>query len=356
MEDYKKYFLEKDVFNFLDDLSFTLLDTYKCDNGCKECFLNEEWPYVDYPKENTPKIKNLYKFRDWFNTTTNVDDLLLLKNRYSTLYEVLQDHSPDFSKSLTNYGVVKWADIMVNDFNFNGISEITMNYKIVLKFKEEIKKALLKMSKKYKIRIYKLVRINTTPEEHDAIIDFEKWLKANIDTNLLYHNEDWHDVNYDNITFAEKSCEYVTGIKLKRISHNPVSILDNCMIYQQNKMYFFWVDLLYHTDFIDGNLSIDKFLFETLRMKEKKYSYFVNNLQDWQEETEDAKFLKEYFRSYVDFIKLNENYNFIPMFSLDNRPKMINALDKAGWIKIKNLGFINKNSKLDKTIPMYEFK
>lgn len=350
------YFIKNDALQNFDDISFTLLDRYKCNIHCKECFLENIW---DNSKSSENfDFENFIKNTKYFYYVKNIDDLLFIKKNYHILYEKLKFFSKYFTKSLQNQSIITNKTMLINDLNFKLIDEISIWTSFYSKNKKKIKRCIDEYLTKYKIKIIKFI---IDKIEKDDLVDIKNYINYLESKDICIFTQKLSWENKNDFSFDYHPVDIILGMNYNNIWNYPVFKLNNSFLYQKNFACHCWYD--FFDDMfpnekkhrINLNQNLDLLMFDMLFTKIEKYNYFyLNNWKKVFGNKYEKELLFNYLHNICNNIILNKDFNFIPLCIIPYH--LHKFLEKLEYIKINNLGYLKKKSINENIIPMLSWK
>ena len=123
--DYKKYFLEQDGLNNIqNEIIFSLLKRYNCFAGCKVCYTQKDFElalptFNQFVPTTIDPVMEQEWFRvfDYFYCVSNIDDIFWMKHNQPHLYEWYIKHGYRFEwGNMTDNNFIRSQPLFLNEF------------------------------------------------------------------------------------------------------------------------------------------------------------------------------------------------------------------------------------------------
>jgi hypothetical protein len=357
-DNFASYFYENDsTLNIQSELIFSVLGRYNCFAGCKVCYtqkhFNEALPdFFNYvPVIISQEIENKwFNIFDHFNTVSNIDDIFWMKHERPQVYEWYKKNSHRFVwGNMTDNNFIRTQPIFVNELTpETKIQEISFSEDWLERLNiSEIIQMLDVLNNRNGINKIKFILNN----EHGMLPNASKiwqWVQDRSIKAYCSH----HD--FKNITTKLNTvipqAEHITS---DRCDIYTVCRESNYLMYNN-----FFLTLIESIGiektpyYIFKEFNAEEHLKEMLNGKVKLYSQWVEKFDRKEIITNslsDTYF--EYFRWVRDNIKINQNYNFIPIDLLNARHRYYHKLANNGWT-ITEYGLFKQGS--SNVIPLIE--
>jgi len=337
------YFYENDsLLNVHNEVIFSLLGRYNCFAGCQICYTQKHF------KQALPKFKQFIPTKitkeqeeqwfyifDHFATISNIDDLFWMKHEHPHLYDWYQKHSHRFTwGSMTDNNFIRTQPLFLNELSpETTIQEISFSDTWLDKIDVNEVIAMLNSLNK-RNGIMKIKFILTKPENNNVNLLF-KWIKDNGIENYCSH----HDFQGNTLKLktdipqAEHIASFDSDIfpvcRESNYLQNSGFFLTLTGAIDTNNTPYYSFNTPYH-----GNNSFDsaKHLSSMLQGKINLYKKWSSDYK--QGKIQDFGAGQKYF-DYFDFVgkyvKVNEDYNFIPIDLLNAKHRYYHKLVEQGW-------------------------
>lgn len=344
-EEFGKFFLREDSLRALDtELSVTLNKRYKCNAGCKMCYLSDQWiPHKDFQPIGLYTEQNLtaeweetfFDFADNFKIVSTIDDMRYLKKHFPKQYRFYLDNSEFFSlSSISDQSLFYHYPIIMDETRFKDIYEITFSDRFLIHNYKKIKTMMSSVLKRYKIEQVKIINGNIpcNIKEKKKIKDFLIFLQER-GIQVSYHNDinfEWEQVeNAAHAFYSENNEPYPILNQVTFLAFEDIYLELSDFTSKDNA---FKVGCIYELhDFSD---ILPKVIQTKLNIYENNAITLLNK---------DSHYVK-YFKFCADKFKVNEDFNFIPYIILRDYAKWYNKLIKSGeWIDA-GPGLLKKDS------------
>lgn len=358
-EDHPTYFLTQDAVKSLTyDIYFSPMKKYYCHANCSVCYIKNQlteglsYYAASAPDKITSADEHMWQdiFEYFYVIRTN-DDLRYLKKQYPYVYSWYQSNASIFEFGMTDNSVLLQHDVLINDLNLKGISDISfsedfLNKKSIKNGK--IKAVISDYLEKYGLCKIKVIR-TSTDELSEHILELVDWLSSIGIKNCLqqdFRKED--NIEYDLQDTFEYQNSYYTHFNGK--SYQIFREAPHMM----NDRFFFTIE-----DATDINLNAfhvikdkqfipQEFLCDMLT---KKLEWYRNNIDELETATDPMlKKFKSYFTECQNF-EVNRDFNFIPSFMFDDKCVFYHKLKTKNFIST-DYGLYNPTGKPK---PLVEF-
>jgi len=349
------YFLENDaLLNIHNEVIFSVLGRYNCFAGCQICYTQKHFKQAlpDFNKFVPTQITSEQEAQwldifDHFTTVSNIDDLFWMKHEQPHLYDWYQKHSHRFSwGSMTDNNFIRTQPLFVNELSpETRIQEISFSDAWLDRVNvNEVISMLGVLNKRNSIQKIKFI---LTQPETDNVKKLFNWIKDNgIEDYCSHHDFQGNTIKLDtNIPQAEHIASFDSDVF-------PVCRESN---YLQNNSFFLTL-----TEAIDTN-NAPYYAFETFNTEQHLSAMVqgkVDQYRKWTEQYEkgliadnNSKNYFDYFKWVTENVKVNQNYNFVPIDMLNAKHKYYYKLAEQGW-NITNYGLLKKGTSA--VIPLIE--
>ena len=349
-----RYFYENDaLMNIHNEVIFSVLGRYNCFAGCKVCYTEKHF------KEALPKFKNFipkeinsdieqqwHNLFDHFKHISNIDDLFWMKHEQPHLYEWYQKHSHRFIwGSMTDNNFIRTQPIFLNELSADTkIQEISFSTSWLDKInKQEIFDMLKKLNDRNGIQKIKFI---LTTEDNTSLDLLSKWVEDNgIGYTCSHHdfNEITQKLNTD-IPQAEHIASFDSDVfyvcrESNYLQHNGFFLTLIESIDVNNKPYYQF-----------NEFDAVKHLSAMIQGKVDLYTKWVNQNANALDIDQNKDYF-DYFKWVSNNVKVNHNYNFIPIDLLNAKHRYYHKLTNNEW-QITDYGLL-KNGTTD-VVPLLE--
>lgn len=323
---HKEYFLKYDnLKNITREIIFSAFRRYNCLAGCKVCYTDHLFAKHDpafnrFIPDGFDRRYNELLFNNvlpYFYSRSTIDDLYWCKYNHPHIYEWYVEHQEEFVfGNMTDNNFIRTQPLLLKDFKNTRIYEITFSDEWVDKVVLDLPKMLDDLHKQ--LPITKLKIIQKTRDWDHAILD---WARAN-DVGISRHydvmNSDTMDLDYEQtLNFCSEDGYIFT-------------ICGESDYLQYDSFFLTLVDAIDATqDPYDTLWDPVKHLSNSLKAKIDLYKRYADKLVNTQNPI--TKKYREYFLWVTEHLKVNDDYNFIPIVALDKWNKYYPKLVQNGW-------------------------
>lgn len=344
-EDHSTYFLTQDALKSVSfDLWFSPAKKYYCGSNCTVCYIKDKLaeglPFYDQmlpDKITDAQTEKWYDVFKYFYVIRTNDDLSLLKSKYPHIFEWYREHGHLFEYGMTDNAILAQHDILMNDLSLKGLGDVSMSDFFLnrINSKKNYNKVLSILQDymdKYDLCKIKIIRTEGG-ELQDHVIELVDWLNSNGVKNSLQS-----DLRND-----ENSRYGLDGVFEYQNTYTMNARGTTYQIYREaihlfNDRFFYSIDdatdireLPFHI--IGDTFDPMKLLSDMLKTKLLKYDKFGSELDYGISELIDK--FKHYYINTKEVFVVNDDFNFIPTFMLDERTQFYHGLLEIGFVKTK---------------------
>ena len=353
------YFYENDsTLNIQSELIFSVLGRYNCFAGCKVCYtqkhFNEALPdFFNYvPIGIGAEIEQKwFGIFDHFTTVSNIDDIFWMKHERPRVYEWYKKNSHRFVwGNMTDNNFIRTQPIFVNELSPDTrIQEISFSEEWLERLDlNDITRMLNTLNNRNGINKIKFILSNNQDNMSPGVSRIWKWVQdSSIQAYCSHHD------------FREPTTKLKTVIpQAEHIASDRSDIYTVCR--ESNYLMYdnFFLTLIesigtennpYH---IFKEFNSEQHLLDMLIGKVDLYTKWVNKYDQGLVQTNDLSELYfEYFRWVKNHVRVNSNYNFIPIDLLNARHRYYHKLVEQGW-SVTDYGLLKQNA--NNVIPLIE--
>lgn len=354
------YFYENDsTLNIQSELIFSVLGRYNCFAGCKVCYtqkhFNEALPdFFNYvPISISEEMEHKwFEIFDHFSTVSNIDDIFWMKHERPQVYNWYKKNSQRFVwGNMTDNNFIRTQPIFVNELSpETRIQEISFSEEWLERLDlNKIIKMLDVLNSRNGINKIKFILRNSNQENMlPGVAKIWDWVQDKAIQSYCSHH-DFRDLTVK-LNSAIPQAEHMAS--------------DRCDIYTVCRESNY---LMYDNFFLT--------LIESIGIESKPYHVFKNfdataHLKDmlagkvelytkWVEKYDQGLIVTnllsdiyfEYFRWVRDNVRVNHDYNFIPIDLLNARHRYYHKLIDAGWT-VTDYGLLKPGT--NNVIPLIE--
>lgn len=355
-----RYFYENDaLLNIHNELIFSVLGRYNCFAGCKICYTQKHFQQAlpEFSKF-IPTYITAEKQAQWFNifdhfgVVSNIDDLFWMKHEQPFLYDWYKENSYRFSwGSMTDNNFIRTQPLFINELSPETyIQEISFSDKwLDVVDVNEIISMLYDLNKRNGIGKLKFI---LTKESASKNVNYLfQWIKDNGIDNFCSH----HDFHKNTIKL-NTNIPQATHIASFDCDIFPVCRESN---YLQDNSFFLTlieaIDVKNKPYYMFTEFDSVKHISDMLKGKIELYSRWVSLHESGL--INDNGYSENYFSYYKwvsEHVRVNENYNFIPIDLLNAKHRYYHKLVDLGWV-ITDYGLFDNNLS-NTAIPLIEIK
>jgi len=344
-EEFSRFFLQEDSLRALDiELSVTLNKRYKCNAGCKMCYLSNQWiehkdfqPIGKYTEENltTEWEETFFDFASNFKIVSTIDDMRYLKKYFPKQYNFYKENSEFFSlSSISDQSLFYHFPIITQEMRFKDIYELTFSDRFLTKNIRKIKTMLEEVTDRYQIGQVKIVNgdLPLSINESKKVRDFVKFL-LDKGVQTYYH----HDINHEWKQVKDAAHAFYSE------NSQPYPVLNQVTFLAFEDIYLELSDFTSKDNAFKVGCMYELHDFSDLLPKvlQTKLDIYKNNATTLL--NKDSHYTK-YFKSCADSFIINQEFNFIPYILLRDYAVWYNKLIEAGdWLDV-GPGLLKKDS------------
>lgn len=352
------YFYENDsLLNIHSELIFSILGRYNCFAGCKVCYTQKHFQQAlpEFRKFIPAEISieqelEWFKVFDHFTSVSNIDDLFWMKHEHQSLYKWYIKNSHRFGwGNMTDNNFIRTQPLFVNELSAQTfIQEISFSDSwLDLISIKEITSMLDQLNKRNGIGKIKFILTKGVDSENVKYLF--QWIKDNGIENFCSHH-DFHKQTIKlntNIPQAEHIASFDSDVY-------PVCRESN---YLQNNSFFLTlieaIDTKNTPYYSFTQFDSVKHLSNMIKGKVELYSKWVSQKDSGLINDNGAgqKYF-DYYRWVSNNVRVNDDYNFIPIDLLNARHRYYHKLVELGWT-ITDYGLF-KQGLNSKVIPLIE--
>jgi hypothetical protein len=334
------YWYENDcLLNIHNEVIFSVLGRYNCFAGCEVCYTQKHF------KEALPNFKKFilskiskeqeeqwFEIFDHFATVSNIDDLFWMKTEQTHLYDWYKKHSHRFAwGSMTDNNFIRTQPLFMNELSSDTkIQEISFSDSWLEKIKiKEIMYMLEELQKRNGIGKIKFILTQKDAMDITNVKKLWEWIQqSEIEYSCSHHDFKGNTQKIiSEIPQAEHIASYDSDIY-------PVCRESN---YLQNNGFFLTltgaidtVNKPYYS--FEANFDSQKHLSDMVQGKIDLYKTWAYSYQQGKIKDDGAgKNYFDYFKWVSTHVKVNKDYNFIPIDLLNAKHKYYHKLVELGW-------------------------
>lgn len=359
----KEYFLEKDGLNNIqNEVIFSLLKRYNCFAGCKVCYTQSDFQNAlprfksFIPMTIDPELeKEWFKVFDYFYCVSNIDDIFWMKHEQPHLYDWYQKHGHKFEwGNMTDNNFIRSQPLFINEFApETKIYEISFSAKWLEQINlDEIISMLTVLHKRNSIKKIKFIFDDETDYDLPSVKKLFNWTYEHgiNEYNCSHHNfmGKMKILNNDGSYPVQSDfCASDDGTVYNVLGQSDYIQYDNFFLTLQDSISIDSVPYYSFKEF-DHNNHLYKMMqgkIDIYRTWAEKYKQGLiqNNPQ--------AEVHFKYFDWVSSHVKINKNFNYIPVNLLRPTSKYYNKLKKLDYTATE-FGLLKKNS--NQVVPLVE--
>lgn len=348
------YFYENDsLLNIHNEVIFSVLGRYNCFAGCSVCYTEKHFKQAlpkfkkFIPKTINPDMEQQwFEIFDHFKNISNIDDLFWMKHEQPHLFKWYKTNSHRFIwGSMTDNNFIRTQPIFINELSSDTkIQEISFSDAWLEKvYVNDILKMLGDLHKRNTIQKIKFIDTKVGNKNLNTV---NEWAKHNGIAYSCSH----HDFNgitqklSTDIPQAEHIASYNSDVF-------PVCRESN---YLQNDSFFLTliesIDVNNKPYYQFSKFDSEKHLSYMLQGKIDLYTKWVNENNAMLDIDENRDYFN-YFKWVSNNVKVNHDYNFIPIDLLNARHRYYHELTKVGW-QITDYGLLKQGTQT--VVPLLE--
>lgn len=360
----KDFFLAKDaLYNISYDACFSIFKKYKCQAGCKICYIQNDWisderfeQYVPNTYNDPEYVKKVIEFASYFEVMSTIDDMRFIKDKHPDIFNFYKENAGYFYlSSLSDNAILRQATIIAEDIDFKGIREISISTTFLNDVNiKKLLNGLTTINNKSKILQIKLIVMNASFNE-DKINDLIDWTRFNqVDISK--------QLEFDQMSYNLESLLPKKLADLKdAVSYESTAYSEEFgEIYPiQSEIVFLMFDDFY-TELKSAtledrsppfstirNFEPTNFLTDVLKGKLEIYQRYTNQIK----QTNNPYY--EYFKYISTHLRVNDNYNFIPNILIKPYTQYYKQLVKSGKMIETKYGLLKPGA--DTVVPIIKF-
>lgn len=346
--DWKGYFFTQDALhNTQDDVVFSILDRYKCELGCKTCYLNGYWmnekefaPWV--PKTLDERTEETFlKVFDHFYRVGSIDDLRLIQTKYPHLFEFFKRNAPRMEHNITDNGLFAQYEILMNECHFGYTAYLSFSDFLLDKGDGEMVDRIIpkleRLHDRSPIRKINFIMSRGLATQNPNVMRLFDWVVGHTNIETFFHTDLCKP--QDNVADLKTMYGYdLPSIYYQENAYDPPVVCQILTetIHMRGRSFFTTLtgstiaptgdrriaDPFYTIDEWDAG----KFLAGLVKGKIATYDYY----QEVMTQKRDNRYW-EYFRWCRDHLVVNDDFTFIPATMLRPWTAMHKRLEANGW-------------------------
>ena len=359
----KDFFIHHDgLKNLSFDFDFSIYKKYKCRAGCEICYVKNDWlpddkfkkhiPIMTQTRSHVEKIKDVFSF---FSVVSTIDDMRYLKDTSQVHFDFYREHAEMFwLSSLTDNAIFRQLGLVCDsEMNFIGIREISISERFLLKANIlKLLNVLSAFKRKSQLLLIKIILMSSdeaTPktmelirwcEEHGVKIS-KQYEFGTILTEANNPLDDLRGAVSEGDTSRETYSE--DGFEIFPI-HNEILFLMYDSFYSELKSTI-------REDRSDPFETLDSFnpvsfLAKVLEDKRQTYGRYASMIEA------DNNY-KRYFKFISEAMKINQDFNFVPIHIVSDYFRYYQELVRRGLMVETKYGLIKPGT--TNIIPILEF-
>jgi hypothetical protein len=361
-DNFVKYFIENDsTLNIQSELIFSVLGRYNCFAGCKVCYtqkhFNQALPdFFNYVPINisTSMESKWFEIFDHFSTVSNIDDIFWLKHERPQVYEWYKQNSRRFVwGNMTDNNFIRTQPIFVNELSPDTrIQEISFSEEWLERLDpDEIIKMLDVLNNRNGVNKIKFI-FQSSDQDNMAqgTAKIWNWVQDRaIQAYCSHHDFRGLTTKLNTVIpqaehIASDRCDIYTVCRESNYlmyDNFFLTLIESIGI--ENKPYYTF-----------KNFDLEKHLSNMLIGKLDLYRSWVEKYDQGNVLTNSlSNIYFDYFRWVRDNVKINPNYNFIPIDFLNARHRYYHKLVNSGW-SITDYGLFKQGT--NTVVPLIEIK
>lgn len=336
---FKEYFIKHDALkNISSELVVSLLRKYKCNAGCKMCYLKDTWlPDDVYDNNYAPAQlsedveQQILRLFDSFSIVTTMDDLHLLKSKYPDLYQFYVRHGQRMSSTaMSDVAYIQQLPLLMTEVHFKNIYEVSFSDVFLNKkngtLVDDIIIGLQMLHQRSPVKKIKIILLMDDGESTSPVGQLVDWAHSE---NIAVGVHDDITQNRNNTV----SLTYADYQELNFFSQDsiPLQVLSEVVHLQYTDLYMTMVDGTtnqappFYNIMTDGLDDMSMFIAKMLRAKLDSYNRNASIITNRC----DNK-LYDYFSYVSQSVIVNEPFNFIPKLALSPWTEMYKTIVAQG--------------------------
>ena len=360
MNEYANRFFSTDALsNVKNEIIFSLLQRYNCFAGCKVCYTQQDFkdalPNFDkfVPRKIDPELEEQWKdIFQYFYCISSVDDIFWMKHNQKHLYEWYQKNDHLFQwGNMTDNNFIRSQPLFVNEFSTDTtIYEITFSPRWLEQIDiHDVEKKLNVLFDRNGINKIKFIFDDETDYK---LPNFKRILDWTYDKGISKFNSSHHNFLGEMKILKEGDVNLYECASQNGELFNPLNQSD----YLQYNFFFNTLQQAIDTSSIPyytvKNFVAEDHLSNMLTGKILKYKSWAHRYNTGDIVVpEEGNNLFKYFDWVSNNIKVNKNFNFIPINLLDARYRYYHKLKETGW-QVTDYGLLKNNT--TKIVPIIE--
>jgi hypothetical protein len=360
---YKDYFIKHDGLNNVqNEVIFSLLKRYSCFAGCKVCYTQKDFeralPEFNkfVPNKIDPEMeKQWFEVFDYFYCVSNIDDIFWMKHNQPHLYAWYLEHGNMFQwGNMTDNNFIRSQPLFVNEFDSTTkIYEISFSSKWLEQVDlDDIIQKLDILNKRNGVNKIKFIFDSSDDYQLSNVKRLFDWTyeQGINEHNCSHHNFLGKQKTLQSGKTIPEQAEFLVssdGVLYNILKESDYLQYDGFFLTLQQsidvntKPYYTFTSFDYHAH-----------LYSMMQGKIKVYNDWstkYNNGLINHNEGLDKHFA--YFEWVSKNVKVNANYNYIPIDIMRPNSRYYNKLTEKNW-QATELGLIKKDT--TNVVPLME--
>lgn len=342
---FKEFFLKYDAIkNVTSELVVSLQKKYKCNAGCKMCYLKGVWLSDETIESlyHTPTLTDdveasILAFFKSFSIITSIDDLYTFKQHRPDLYQFYVRNAHLMSSTaMSDIAFIQQYPLLMSEIKFNSIYEISFSDAFLLKNSGKLAVQLVDKLTKLHARspITKLKIIMTLDGEAEAEIKLITDWAAEVNIPVMVHDDITKNRLNATVDILSATLQENTFFPYDQL---PMQVLSEVVHLQYTDLYLTMVDGSSEQDppffniVTDGLDNIASMLYRMIDSKLWTYRRYVNTMSSGC-----ANKLRDYYVYITSSVVPNPQFNFIPRLVLPSWTNMYSTLKQQGFVETQH--------------------
>lgn len=361
---FKEFFLRHDsLCNIASELVVSLQPKYKCNAGCKMCYLRDVWLDDDVLEKYTappltPAVEEqILRLFDSFAVVTTIDDLFTFKHTRPDLYSFyIRNGHRMSSTAMSDVAFIQQYPLLMSEVHFSTIYEVSFSDAFLLKNSGKLATDLVekldnlhKRSPIIKIKVIMTIDDDTTAE---SISHITKWADS-VGISVIAYDDITKGRLNSKVDVKSTTLQETTFFPYDAL---PMQVLSEVVYLQHTDMYLTMVDGSSEQDppfyniVSDGLDDMSIFVGRMLKAKMKTYERYVGSMGNACRNK-----VRDYYQYVISSVVVHEDFNFIPRLVLPTWTELYKTIVAQGHFVETPHGLYNPHKfKQTVVVPLFE--